>query len=462
MSNHANKSYRFTFDASNAVTAVYEIKNGRTKRESIDADETWSFDGTLVTKTEIDDDETEITTYSDSDGDGTYTKVSEVKTTTGVTATTERYKFDATSDGTVTAAYELYGSVWRTDRISSNESYALQGTDIVKTETEHGFIETTTYTDADGDGLFIKASKTYARIDGTVITELADDDHGEDGDDAWSGTDDDDIYYGADGDDVLSGGSGDDDLSGGLGNDTLFGGVGDDTLYAASGNDTVDGGTGDDLIIGGDGAGDDLYKGGEGSDTLKYTSASAGIAVNLSSKIGTAGSANTKIKDAAGIGTDKLYDIENIVAGNFADILTGSNAINSLNGEAGNDTISGGLGNDVLTGGAGNDRFMFNTKLGMKNIDTITDFGDGIDKIVLSKALFSSMKKGVTADNLVTGTTAGLTNHLYDKNDFLRYNTETHVLSFDVDGSGKAAAIAIAKVDLVGVSSLSHTDFLIM
>jgi Ca2+-binding RTX toxin-like protein len=462
MSNHANKSYRFTFDASNAVTAVYEIKNGRTKRESIDADETWSFDGTLVTKTEIDDDETEITTYSDSDGDGTYTKVSEVKTTTGVTATTERYKFDATSDGTVTAAYELYGSVWKTERISDSEVYARQGTDIVKTETEHGFIETTTYTDADGDGLFIKASKTYARTDGTVITKLADDDHGEDSDDDWSGTDDDDIYYGADGDDVLSGGSGDDDLSGGQGNDTLSGGSGDDTLYAASGNDTVDGGIGDDLIIGGDGAGDDVYKGGEGIDTLKYTSASAGITVNLSSKLGTAGSVKTKTKDAAGIGTDKLFDIENIIAGDYADILTGSIAINCLNGEAGDDTINGGFGNDVLTGGAGNDCFMFNTKLGITNIDTITDFGDGADKIVLSKAIFSAMKKGVTADNLVTGTTTGLNNHLYDKNDFLRYNTETHVLSFDVDGSGKAAAIAIAEVDLVGVSSLSHTDFLIM
>ncbi len=462
MSNHGSKGYKFTFDPNNAVTAVYEIEKGRTKLEKLDRDETWSFDGTFVTKTEIDDDETEITTYADTDGDGIYSKVSETKTGTGTTATTERYKFGVDVNGSVTAAYELHGNFWKTDRISSHESYTLQGADIVKTETEHGFIEITTYTDADGDGLFTKASKSYARTDGTTISYLTDDDHGEDNDDHWSGTDDDDIYYGAAGNDTLIGGSGDDDLSGGSGNDTLSGGVGDDILYAASGNDTVDGGAGDDLIVGGDGAGNDVYKGGAGVDTVKYTSATAGITVNLSSKIGTADSTNKKIKDAAGIGSDKLYDVENVIAGNFDDVLTGSALANNINAEAGNDTIIGGLGKDVLTGGAGNDRFVFNSKLGSTNLDTITDFGNGADKIVFSKAVFSALKKGVTSDNLVTGTSSELATHQYDKNDFLTYNTETHVLSYDADGSGKALAIAVAEVDLVGVSNLSHTDFLIM
>ena len=462
MSRHGSKGYRFTIDSSNAVTAVYEIEKGRTKLEKLDSNETWSFDGTFVTKTEIDDDETEVTTYADTDGDGVYTKVSEVKTGTGSTATTERYKFDVAADGTVSAAYELYGSSWRTDRISSNESYSLQGADIVKTETEHGFVETTTYTDADGDGFFTKASKSYARTDGTTISYLKDDDHGDEHDDRWSGTDGDDVYYGAAGNDTLIGGSGDDDLSGGGGNDTLSGGIGDDILYAASGNDTVDGGAGNDLIVGGDGAGNDVYRGGAGVDTVKYTSAKAGITVNLSQSMGTAGSTNTKLKDAAGIGTDKLYEIENLIAGNFDDFLMGSASANNINAEAGNDTINGGLGKDVLTGGEGNDRFVFNSKLGSTNLDTITDFGNGADKIVFSKAVFSALKKGVTSDNLVSGTTSELATHQYEKNDFLTYNTETHVLSYDADGSGKALAIAVAEVDIVGVSNLSHTDFLIM
>jgi len=462
MSKHARKGYKFTFDSNNAVTAVYEIEKGRAKLEKLDSDETWSFDGTFVTRMEIDDDETEITTFADTDGDGIYTKVNEVKTGTGTSATTERFKFDVAADSSVIAAYELHGGSWKMDSISSNESYTLQGTDIIKTETEHGVIETTTYTDADSDGFFTKASKSYARFDGSTITYLTDDAHGEDSDDHWSGTDDDDTYYGAAGNDTLIGGSGDDDLSGGSGNDILSGGVGDDILYAASGNDTVDGGAGDDLIVGGDGAGNDVYKGGAGFDTVKYTSATAGITVNLSSKVATADSTNKKIKDAAGIGSDKLYDIENIIAGDFADVLTGSALANNINAEAGNDVINGGLGKDILTGGEGNDRFVFSSKLGANNIDTITDFGNGADKIVFSKAVFGALKKGVTSDNLVIGTTSELATHQYDKNDFLTYNTDTHLLSYDADGSGKALAIAFAEVDLVGVNNLSHADFLIM
>lgn len=464
MSKHESKGYKFTIDSNGTVTAVYEIEKGRTKLKKMDADETWSFDGAVVTKTEVDDDETEITTYSDTDGDGIFTKVGEIKSSSGVTANTERYKFDVAADGSgaVTAAYELYGTQWKADRISTNETYTLQGSNVIKTETEHGFIETTTYTDDDGDGLFVKASKSYARTDGTTVTYLADDDHGDDNDDRWSGTDHDDVYYGAAGNDKLAGGNGNDDLSGGLGNDTLLGGAGDDVLYAGAGNDVVDGGAGDDLIIGGDGAGNDIYKGGAGVDTVKYTSAEAGINVNLSKSIGTAGSVNKKIKDAAGIGSDKLFDIENIIAGNFNDILTGSKAANTINGEAGNDSINGGLGADVLTGGAGDDRFIFNTKLGTSNVDTITDFGDGADKIVFSKSVFGSLKKGITADNIVAGTSDELASHIFDKNDFLIYNTDTHILSYDRDGSGKAAAIAVAEVDLLGITNLAHTDFLIM
>ena len=40
-------------------------------------------------------------------------------------------------------------------------------------------------------------------------------------------------------------------------------------------------GGGDDLIIGGDGAGDDSYDGGTGVDTIKYTSATDDIVVDL-------------------------------------------------------------------------------------------------------------------------------------------------------------------------------------
>jgi Ca2+-binding RTX toxin-like protein len=88
--------------------------------------------------------------------------------------------------------------------------------------------------------------------------------------------------------------------------------------------------------------------------------------------------------------------IERIVGTAFADSLSGNAAANLLNGAGGKDTLSGaggkdtltgGLGADRLTGGAGADRFDFNdvAESGTAALarDTITDFGQGSDKIDL-------------------------------------------------------------------------------
>lgn len=191
--------------------------------------------------------------------------------------------------------------------------------------------------------------------------------HGGTGDDDIDGNEDDDILEGAEGSDNLDGGVGDDYLNGGVDNDILNGGDGDDyllggdgvdnltggsgndELYAGSGNDTVDGGVGDDLIIGGDGAGDDRYVGGSGIDTVKYSSATAGITVNL-----TTGRASSSSIDA-GIGLDTLSTIENLQGGDFNDLLTGSSLANRVEGGSGADTINGLAGNDSLFGDAGDD-----------------------------------------------------------------------------------------------------------
>jgi Ca2+-binding RTX toxin-like protein len=135
------------------------------------------------------------------------------------------------------------------------------------------------------------------------------------------------------------------ELDGGAGSDTLNGGTAADVLYGGDGNDIVNAGAGNDLIIGGDGAGNDTYNGGDGIDTVKYTSALASITVDLSTTIGTATS--TAGNDASHIGNDTLTGIENIIAGNYNDILTGSSLDNAFTGESGNDTINGGTGNDT-------------------------------------------------------------------------------------------------------------------
>jgi hypothetical protein len=75
MSNDANKGYQFTV-LNGAVTAVYEIKNGRAKFEKMDRDETWTVDGANIIKTESEHGRIETTTYSDINGDGIFAKMS--------------------------------------------------------------------------------------------------------------------------------------------------------------------------------------------------------------------------------------------------------------------------------------------------------------------------------------------------------------------------------------------------
>ena len=48
----------------------------------------------------------------------------------------------------------------------------------------------------------------------------------------------------------------------------------------------------------------------------------------------------------------------------------------------------GGTGNDTLTGGAGADKFVFASALNsLTNVDTITDFVSGTDKLVLDDSV---------------------------------------------------------------------------
>ena len=162
--------------------------------------------------------------------------------------------------------------------------------------------------------------------------------------------------------------------------DTLIGSAGSNELVGGAGNDTVNGGNGNDLIIDTTGSGNDKYVGGGGSDTVDYSSALAAITVNL-----LAGRAASTLDDA-GIGTDTLAGVENVVGGAFDDSLTGSALANRLDGGDGNDTLAGGLGKDTLVGGLGADVFRFgkavDAGLGLKS-DVIADFdgasGDLID-----------------------------------------------------------------------------------
>jgi hypothetical protein len=71
--------YVFQFDAAGQVTAVFEVeRNGRLEREDIDRDESYAVVDGFVVKTEIDDDEIELTYYADPEADGVWVEVAQV------------------------------------------------------------------------------------------------------------------------------------------------------------------------------------------------------------------------------------------------------------------------------------------------------------------------------------------------------------------------------------------------
>ncbi len=86
-------------------------------------------------------------------------------------------------------------------------------------------------------------------------------------------------------------------------------------------------------------AGDDTLDGGAGNDVAVFSSATAGISVDLAT-----GTANLS---AQGLGIDTLIGIEGLRGGDFADTLTGADGVdNFFQGKAGADLLDGRTGND--------------------------------------------------------------------------------------------------------------------
>jgi hypothetical protein len=75
--------------------------------------------------------------------------------------------------------------------MGSDETWTVDGANIVKTESEHGRIETTIYSDINGDGIFAKMSKSYGTA-GPVIANSSTLISGFDSDDQWRSNNSDD------------------------------------------------------------------------------------------------------------------------------------------------------------------------------------------------------------------------------------------------------------------------------
>jgi len=181
--------------------------------------------------------------------------------------------------------------------------------------------------------------------------------------------------------------------------------------------------------------------------------------------LGVMADATSKVAESSE--TNNVSTVVPVIVGNAsANTISGSNAI--MFGLAGNDTLTstggnnvmvGGAGNDTLIGGAGNDQFVFNAT--SEGLDQVYNFHAG-DLIDFAAAGFGS--------HLATG---GANTGVLDASHFIAnatgpttaaqefwFNTATHTLYYDANGSAPGGQIAIAHLQNSYV--LHNTDILVV
>jgi Ca2+-binding RTX toxin-like protein len=288
---------------------------------------------------------------------------------------------------------------------------------------------------------------------------------GNQGSDFLSGDAGDDILAGEGESDFLTGGSGNDALDGGLGNDSFAGGTGTDMFVIRTGDGTdliTDfGGARSQTTrtrIAATGTADTLKFQGAGltAQNMLLTQNGADLSVkfngvantevilqnftlqNLENLLAGAGSyvttgnilfdGNTEIQDSFDVisaaeqpgsvakanTTTFLNDLNNSTQGkeNSSDVINaqgGSDTISGLSGSDilrggdGNDRLDGGRDGDILTGNAGRDQFVLTKSSGG---DTISDFTDGEDSLILAGGLTVSQLSITSSATTRTGSSS--------------------------------------------------------
>ncbi len=310
---------------------------------------------------------------------------------------------------------------------------------------------------------------------------------------------------------VLRGNAASNSLIGLAGNDTLIGGGGNDTLVGGEGNDaypfltstviitelTNEGidtvqalltwtlganlenlellgtgpfsanGNGLDNNLTGNAAGN-LLNGGSGVDTLVGSTGSDTYVVDSTSDVIQETGVDTSDSVRSWVDWTLGDNLENLVllgtknlngSGNsLNNTLTGNGGNNTLSSSDGNDLLDGASGNDTLTGGSGADTFAFTTPLNAnRNVDTITDFFSGEDKLQLSSAIFRELGFSGTPSTdafFHAGSTAP------DADDRILYDQSNGALYYDADGIDGMAAMQFAV--LSSLPMLQHNDFIVI
>lgn len=276
--------------------------------------------------------------------------------------------------------------------------------------------------------------------------------------------------------------AGNDSMTGSAEADVLLGYAGKDTLNGAAGADTLKGGAGNDTYIV-DQAGDVVSElAGEGNDLIK-----SAISFNLKDSDGP-GTHGGRVERLTLTGVDAINGtgngLNNVLTGNGAknklwgnnsnDTLMGNNGNDSLYGGKGSDVLKGGghsdlilggVGNDLLTGGSGRDYFVFNKALNEgTNVDTLTDFLSGTDRIRLDDDIFTTL--GPVGANTPLAAAkfykADGATSAHDADDRIIYDTNTGALYYDADGQGGEAAVKFAVLGTASHPNLLAGDLIVV
>jgi VCBS repeat-containing protein len=152
-------------------------------------------------------------------------------------------------------------------------------------------------------------------------------------------------------------------------------------------------------------------------------------------------------------GSPNLTDTANVDVNRVSGpTITGGSSSEILLGSNGADTLIGGGGNDVLIGNGGADHFRFNAT--SEGMDHIIDFnsaeGDVID---IRGSGFGGLATGTLSSSLFTANAGG---NLTTSAQRFAFDTTTHTLYYDADGSGAGAKIALAHLE--NGANLANTD----
>ncbi|MBD1912969.1 MULTISPECIES: S8 family serine peptidase [unclassified Leptolyngbya] len=149
------------------------------------------------------------------------------------------------------------------------------------------------------------------------------------------------------------------------------------------------------------------------------------------------------------------------------DRLNGSNGSDSLIGGAGADNLLGGAASDRLTGGDGADTFRFaaNSAFGAVSlgIDLITDFINGVDRIMLSKSTFSALLSTIGTGFSQASEFAQVANNTLVDNSsaLIVYSQASNTLYYNANGTelglGDGGRFAILR----GVANLTAQSFIL-